>query len=100
MNQYGWIITEDLFFDGAPGDRSEKYAIGPRGCSPTIKTALEAGEGKEFILTDDDRVHYFKGRYIGPNDETLFAPLDDFGAAHSGCTAILYKSDHNEWEVL
>ena len=49
----------------------------------------------EFRLVDDDGEVYCYGR---TNDNSSFAPLDDWGA-HYGCTSIEYYVD-GKWEVL
>jgi hypothetical protein len=85
---YGWIITavhDDE--DYGPGKK------GPRDITPEIEDQLDHGQGLLFQMLTDDGELIYEGRYIGPDDETLFAPLDDYGEPNYGCTVIKYKDD-------
>jgi hypothetical protein len=101
---YGWIIDIDYFPDEdhkAPSNMNAKGMMGPRNLHPTIEAELKEGEGKLFRMYDDDGEAMYDGRYIGPDDETAFAPLDDFGTPNAGCTRIDYRSPPTgEWETL
>ncbi|TKK84627.1 hypothetical protein FDA94_28780 [Herbidospora galbida] len=105
---YGWVITEDLITNG-----EYNGVMGPRTMDPELEARLEAGEGTEFRLLDDDGEHYATGRIIGPADpdwgkkakeyemvEWEFAPLHEFGARNWGCTDVQYKNDAGEWKNL
>ncbi|EEF58308.1 hypothetical protein [Pedosphaera parvula] len=68
--------------------------------SDEILAGLKAGEGKEFRMLDDDKNLMASGRYIGPDDETEFRPLDDFGMANWGCTMIQYRNKEGMFETI
>jgi hypothetical protein len=85
---HGWIVTRD-FLESRPVS-----IIGPGGVSPCVAAQLRAGAGERFKLFDSDGVLYFSGRAIHDGScGTQFAPLDDFGAPHSGCTAVAYEGN-------
>lgn len=100
---YAWVITRDLWFEGGmriPGLKSAVGVAGPRGARLEDVNRLSAGRiGKPFRLLDDDREVYYEGRYAGPDDDTLLAPLDDFGMPGAGCTIIQYR-DGGKWTDL
>jgi hypothetical protein len=98
VSEYGWVITHDL--TEKPGDTYAVGIAGPRTIPAEIQTRLDRGEGREFRLFDDDGEHYYTGRYIGPDDEDMFGPLDDFGKGYAGCTEIHYCNDNGNWEAL
>lgn len=83
--KHGWIITKDCL------EKKDVCIIGPSNISNEIEAKLKAGEGKAFSLHDDDNEAYFRGRYIGADDENMFSPLDDYGTPDSGCTTIKYN---------
>ena len=85
MSNYGWIITHDLIEFGL-----DRGTTGPRSIPDDILERLKKGDGKKFTLHDDDGELCYKGRYIGPEDESMFGPLDDFGMPNAGCTEIRY----------
>lgn len=93
---YGFIITErnPEFFDEDGRDGEPIY--GPRDISTGIKALLDASHGREFKMYDDDGEHYYTGRYLGPEDETMFAPLRDFGQPDGGATDIRYFTEVSE----
>lgn len=91
---YGWIITRDLIDD-------DEGVTGPSLVSQEIGSRLGAGEGRAFRMRDDDGEIYYYGRYLGPDDERLFGPLDDFGMPNAGCTSIEYKhATLDQWETI
>lgn len=89
---YGWVITKTEFADEAAGQ------CGPRGLVMSIEKIKT--EGLEFRLRDDDGELYYTGFYLGPDDETKFAPLDDYGMPNAGATVIEYRGESGEWERL
>lgn len=89
--RYGWIITWTQ-------DDEPAGTIGPRGCLYSAD-AIKA-QGREFRLLDDDGIHYYSGYYVGPDDESLFAPLDDYGLPNAGCTTIQYRDERGAWQTL
>jgi hypothetical protein len=82
---YGFIITTDVL------EGNDAIIIGPRGIDPAIEALLHHGQGRAFRLHDDDEL-YYEGRYIGPDDDTEFAPLDDYGTPNAGATSISYQN--------
>ncbi len=68
-----WIIDKDLVGDGdAKGFCSRNYKEG---------TKLP----HRFSMFDGDDNCYYQGR---TDDDSSFAPLDDFGMPNAGCTEI------------
>lgn len=96
MADYGWKITRD-HLDGA-----DAGVYGPRGITPDqIATLDRAAKGttRAFRMYDDDGELYYSGRYVGPDDECMFGPLDDWGTPNAGATDIRYW-EHGKWERL
>ncbi len=92
---YGWRITEDHISD----DGHEEGTEGPSGLPSELSDKLDAEDGQEFKMYDDDGVLYYEGLITG--DYTGFEPLDDFGKPNAGCTDIMYWNDKTkEWETL
>jgi len=87
---YAWVITHDHQADAATVDAAA-LTCGPRRVNPSLREALDAGEGEEFKMYDDDGILYFTGRIEGYS--TGFEPLDDFGGPDSGCTEIRYGGE-------
>jgi len=85
--RYAWTITKEFMPDP---DRKEVGIVGPSGATDTMVAKLKAGEGKKFRMLTDDRELVYEGLYLGPDDETEFRPLDDFGMPNFGCTIIQY----------
>lgn len=102
-SNYGWIIDVDHLPDEnytPPSNMNAPGMKGPRNINPRIEARLDAGEGDPFRMYDDDGELMYSGRFIGPDDETPFAPLDDFGAPNAGCTRIDYLTPQGEWAQL
>ena len=97
---YGWIITVDKVFDPEFDKYDDKGTAGPRNIPDAIYKRLKKGEGQAFKMYDDDGNHYYSGRYIGPDDETMFAPLNDFGTPNAGAVRIDYKNAAGKWEAI
>ena len=110
-----FIITRDLIAseeDKAehPDGKSNFHAVGivgPRGASDRDEARLNAGEGIEFRLLDDDREVYYEGRRLEESDadevygsEPELAPLDCFGAPNGGCTIQQEKNKEGQWESI
>lgn len=93
MTIYHWLITADFVDKG-----DSKGVRGPRATTLTREEIRK--HGKAFRLLDDDGELYYRGIYLGPDDETLFAPLDDFGTPNAGCTSIQYRNALGAWETL
>lgn len=79
---YGFVITRDHL------DERGMCVHGPANSSLTSEEII--AHGKPFRMLDDDRNLVYSGMYCGPDDETLFSPLDDFGMPDAGCTVIQY----------
>lgn len=97
---YAWLITKDHLFDGSTIDRNEAGVTGPRRAPADLLARLQAGEGQEFRMYDDDGELYYEGRYLGDDSEDMFGPLDDFGMPNAGAVRIDYKNAAGAWEVL
>lgn len=97
---YGWIIDKDLHNGTDRGTACMSGLTGPSNIDPELERQLKAGDGKKFRLLDDDGEIYYEGRYLGPDDESQFGPLDDFGLPDSGCTEIQYRTQDGWWETL
>ncbi len=90
---YGYVITRDHL------DRQARNILGPRNTG-LIRDEIIA-HGKPFRLKDDDGNLCYEGMYCGPDDETMFCPLDCFGEPAAGCTTIEYANHQTgEWEAL
>jgi hypothetical protein len=102
MASYGWIVTKDLIFDPEISKKDRVGVMGPRGIRPEIAEALRAGEGVRWRALDDDNNAYYEGLYIGPDDETLFGPLNDFAMPDAGATDIQYwqSGKGGGWKTL
>jgi hypothetical protein len=94
MSNYHWVITRDLLNLGDVG------TFGPSGASLDADAIRRHEQAQPFQLKDDDGELVYEGVYVGPQDETLFAPLDDFGLPNAGCTEILYRAESGAWEGL
>ena len=99
MSRYHWTITQDHIRD-PEHDRDEAGTHGPHDTNLTADQIANDPKAIEFRLYDDDGEHYYTGKYLGPDDETLFAPLDDFGTPNAGCTSIHYRNALGVWEML
>jgi hypothetical protein len=96
-----FMITIDLIDTGAAN------ISGPSGITDKDKARLEAGEGIEFKLADDDGEVYYIGRRLEESSadhwyqaETELAPLDCFGGPSAGCTMQLERNAEGKWEAI
>jgi hypothetical protein len=99
---YGWIITGD-HINTSPDDKdiNRVGTMGPSDISESAVEALKAGQGDAFKMYDDDGNLYYSGRYVGPDGEERFGPLDDFGGPDAGAVTIKYRNPVNgKWEVI
>lgn len=108
MSSYGWRITYDHL------DHKQDDTTGPRNISPAQEELLEAARKaghqqadkipagvRWFKMYDDDGEIYYTGVYVGPDDERLFGPLDDYGTPNAGAVEIRYlKPETMTWETL
>jgi hypothetical protein len=91
---YGWIIDLDLIEDG-----DDNGQMGPRNMHPAVQQSLMNGGGATFKMLDDDREHYYTGRWIEDavaiglmqasdvdDYSSVGDPLEDFGTPNAGCT--------------
>ena len=103
MTNYAWIIDRDhIATEGEPPGTllNAKGLTGPRLAPDVLLASLAAGNGIAFRMRDDDGELYYEGRIACPDDESMFAPLDDFGMPNAGCTGIEYKSPVGAWVYL
>lgn len=90
MSEYGWIIDVDYLADD---EGSNVGVMGPRDIPSHIEAGLLSGEGKVFRIIDDDGEKYYRGRYIGPDNEDMFGPLWDYAQPGAGATDIQYPDE-------
>ena len=98
MRPYIWVITRDFINDGAGN-------IGVMGPADGDRTMMDHWRipGTLWRLYDDDGTLYYEGLTYATywDDETDFAPLDNFGMPNDGCTEIRYLNEfNNTWETL
>ena len=84
-----WIITKDL------QDNDNRVGIS----SSDYDAALKDTFIHRFRLLDGDDEVYYEGLSDDCDSEKAFAPLDDFGEGHAGCTEIQYLRC-DVWETL
>ena len=98
-----WKIVEDFLADkdAKPGTNANAVGItGPRGADDT-QLMLH-----RFRMYDDDGNLYYEGVTNALDDElgdeeSVFAPLDNFGMPNAGCTRIDYwNPEKHEWETV
>ena len=104
-HQYGWIIDVDHLFTPPVDDPADDEAgtMGPRTIPDRYVDALRADTtaGRRFRMYDDDGELYYSGRYLGPDDNQMFGPLDDFGKPNAGAARIDYHDpDTGTWHEL
>ena len=110
MRAYAWLITKDhLFTPDGVLDRDEAGTSGPRNAPDDLLADLDAGNGREFQMFDDDGELYYTGRIlVRGQDETAwtgageedFGPLWDFGRPNAGATEIKYRNADGAWQPL
>lgn len=94
QSKYSWLITWNNL------DCKKTQITGPSNCDEKEALKLELHpHAKSFKMYDDDGEHYFTGKYLGPDGEQMFGPLDDFGRAY-GCTEIWYWDAERHTYVL
>lgn len=99
MPTYHWTIAKDHITD-PEHDTNDTGTHGPSGATLSAEQIASHPQAKEFRMYDDDGELYYSGFYVGPDDEALFAPLDDFGTPNAGCTSINYKNAAGAFEQL
>lgn len=106
---YGWIIDVDHLAALEDRERFELTdragTVGPRDISQGNRDRLRLLRGDQVAhrwrAKDDDGNLYYEGRYVGPGDERMFAPLDDFARPDAGAVAIEYlNAQTGAWEPL
>ena len=90
MSSYGWLITEcnQEFLEAR-----EIGTMGPHDCTFTAEEIR--AKGKRFRMLDGDDEWYYTGYAIFTEDEdgdeeSEFAPLEDFGTPNAGAVTIQY----------
>lgn len=102
-SKYGWICTSS-------SDEGDGWlgAVGPYDISDDMKRQLRDGEGTRWrTLYDEDypgcpvadRIAH-EGRYIGPDSDDMFAPLDDLSGPANGAFEIQYLDKSEKWNTL
>ncbi len=78
-----WIITEDVFCNGADKGRMSRD-FGEQSLPARFR-----------MLDGDGEIYY----YGNATEDCDFQPLHDFGTPNAGCVDIQYKED-GEWKSL
>ena len=106
MATYAWIITQDLDnpYDEDPDGFDTPSRVGMSGPSAASEEDIlrALNNGKFFQLVDDDGHPYYIGRCWwaqNAGEREMFGPLDDWGRADVGATAIQYRVN-GRWESL
>lgn len=88
---YGWVVTYDHL------DHERVSVYGPRDISDEHVKLLNkrAPETRTFKMYDDDGNLYYSGRYVGPDGEDMFGPLEDYGTPNAGATEIRYRDSES-----
>lgn len=95
QSSYGWVVTYDHL------DHKRVKIYGPHNITNEQQSKLSSGSGQKFKMYDDDGELYYSGQYIGPDDEFMFSPLDDYGTPNAGATEIRYlNSETGKYETL
>lgn len=83
-----WLITKDRI-----SNSNEESRVGVCSMGFTMKRMEKAKEKKrwfKFRMKDGDGNVYYEGFCDSNDDESAFAPLDDFGEPDAGCCSIEY----------
>jgi len=92
-----WVITKVA--KGSGLEQSEVGTMGPSGSTLPKEEILK--NGQSFKMYDGDGNLYYTGKCVHDGGEdTVFAPLDDFGRPNAGCTEIRYKNSAGEYETV
>lgn len=96
---YAFIIDRDHISKDEPEFNQTGKIRGTRGAREEgLVDKLKNGEGVKFRLYDDDGELYYEGRYVGPDDETIFGP-QDWAMGYAGVTRTkLFEK--GRWNVL
>lgn len=84
-----WLITKDFLENG------KDVGISSHNYNESMKDKLI----HRFRLLDGDSEVYYEGLSDDCDSENAFAPLDEFGEGHAGCTEIQYRQS-GIWETL
>jgi hypothetical protein len=102
VSAYAWVIDRDHLAEEyeEPAERSDAGLTGPRRATDEDLARLEAGEGHQFTMWDDDGEHYYTGRIVwageDPDEDLMVAPLRDYGRPGAGAVVIKYPG-HPDW---
>lgn len=99
---YGWVVDVDHL---DANELSRVGVVGPRQIAPMYEAHLKTGAFPLAIVRwrckDDDDEVYYEGRYVGPGDERMFGPLDDFARPDAGASSIEYMNpETGQWDPL
>lgn len=91
---YSWVLTFDYLYDPKTDtpDCDSAGTCGPRGSRLTADEIAKHPDRRAWMLYDDDGELYARGFYVGDDDDSLFGPLDDWGAPAWGATEIRYRN--------
>lgn len=105
MSCYGWIVDVDRLAEEPVLFDSRVSTTGPRSIPAGLKQHFQLGWFPLAVVhwrcLDADGLVYYEGRYIGPGDERMFGPLEDFATPNAGATSIEYlDQDTGRWVPL
>jgi len=96
FNEDHEVAAIDLTVATRPG-WSERERRDAREHCAKIFNAL----GWKWRCKDADGEVYYEGRYIGPEDDSMFGPLEDFAKPNAGAIEIEYLNRVTQvWETL
>lgn len=103
MSHYAWIVTVDHLTTDPADEFNRTGFVGPRGASKDLLDKLRDDPkkhgAKHWRTLDDDGEMIHEGYYLGPDDDTMFSPLNDLSMPDAGATEIQYRTRAG-WEAL
>jgi len=106
---YGWTVDIDHL--AGTSAVTDAGTTGPWDISNYLQNELDEGQGRTFRIYDDDGEIYYTGRIVSVDgigrdgepvdgdEETVFGPLNDYGAPNAGATEIHYLTARG-WEIV
>jgi len=99
MSDHAWMILHDYTHDRNPQQSDAAGTIGPADITPVQRERVKRGE--PFRLYDEDGLITHSGRCLcNPDDETGYAPLEEFGMPDASEIRYQDHSHHGKWISL